>query len=57
MQVLKVVWWQHSSKAGQYSSARVHGSLRAILQPDGSFDAGALKSALHGLESEVIDGF
>lgn len=56
MRVLKMVWWRHNSKAGQYSSARVHDSLRSILQPDGSFDLAALKGALPGLDPDVIDG-
>lgn len=57
MQVLNVIWWRHNSKAGQYSSARVHDSLRGILQADGSFDRATLKGALPDLEPEVIDGF
>lgn len=57
MQVLKVVWWRHGSKAGQYSSGRVHESLRQRLQANGSFDEQALKTALPGLEPEVIEGF
>ena len=57
MQVLKVVWWRHGSKAGQHSSAKVHDSLRTILQNDGSFDAEKLAEALPGLKPEVIDGF
>lgn len=57
MQVLRVVWWKHGSKAGQYSSGRVHGSLRQLLQSDGTFDALALKAAMPGLEPEVIEGF
>lgn len=57
MQVMKVVWWRHNSKAGQYSSAKVHDSLRNLLQTDGTFDAGALKGTLAGLEPEVIEGF
>lgn len=57
MQVLKVIWWRHGSKAGQYSSARVHDSLRSILQSDGAFDLAALKGALPGLDPDVIDGF
>lgn len=57
MQVMTVVWWQHSSKAGQYSSAKVHESLRSVLGADGSFDAVALKTSLAGLEPDVIDGF
>lgn len=57
MRVLHLIWWRHNSKAGQYSSARVHESLRGLLQPDGTFDAAALKSALPGLEPEVFPGF
>ncbi len=49
--ISKVFWWKHNSKAGQYSSAKVHGSLK--VQPDGSFDL----VALSGLQPEVIDGF
>ena len=51
MAVCKVIWWQHSSPAGQYSSAKVHGSL--TVNADGSY---GLKS-LDGLIPEEIDGF
>jgi CRISPR-associated protein Csd2 len=52
-----VIWWKHNCKAGQYSAARVHESLRNLLQNDGSFDEAALKTTLVGLEPEVIEGF
>ena len=51
MEVLKVVWWEHRSKAGQYSSAKVHRSLK--VEPDGEI----VISPLDGLEPEIIDGF
>jgi CRISPR-associated protein Csd2 len=51
MEVLKVFWWQHSSKAGQYSSARVHRSL--AVNANGEFTL----AALEGLAPEQIDGF
>jgi len=51
MEVEKVIWWQHNSKAGQYSSAKVHRTLS--VNPDGSFELGKLD----GLEPEIIDGF
>jgi CRISPR-associated protein Csd2 len=35
MAVCKVVWWKHNSKAGQYSSAKVHKSLSVNL--DGTY--------------------
>ena len=57
MSVVAVVWWRHNSRAGQYSSAKVHESLRGILQADGSFDAAVLKRSLVDLMPEIIDGF
>jgi CRISPR-associated protein Csd2 len=52
MEVLKVFWWQHNSKGGQYSSAKVHQTLQAV-KSDGSFEL----ATLDGLTPEVIDGF
>lgn len=57
MQVSKVVWWRHNCKAGQYSSAKVHNSLRELLNEAGDFDEALLRVALPGLEPEIIDGF
>jgi len=51
MQVLKVYWWKHNSKSGQYSSAKVHGTL--TVKPDGSSST----KDLDGLKPEPIDGF
>lgn len=51
MEVLTVVWWQHNCKAGQYSSAKVHGSL--TVAADGSISI----AELEGLQAEVISGF
>ena len=51
MEVIKVFWWNHGCKAGKYSSAKVHGSLK--VKPDGGFDI----AGLNGLEPEIIDGF
>lgn len=51
MEVLKVIWWKHDSKSGQYSSAKVHRSL--TINPDGSIQL----AALDGLQPEVIEGF
>lgn len=55
MAVKKVIWWQHNSKSGQYSSAKVHKTLQVFA--DGNFDEDLLKTALQGLEPEIIDGF
>jgi CRISPR-associated protein Csd2 len=51
MAVKKVIWWQHNSKAGQYSSANVHGSL--TVNADGSYTL----TDLLNLQPEIIDGF
>ncbi len=51
MAVKTVIWWQHNSKAGQYSSAKVHGSLTVL--PDGGHSI----TPLVGLEPESISGF
>ena len=53
MSVMKVFWWKHNSKAGQYSSAKVHGSL--TVHADGSYTLD--KNATSGLEPEEIEGF
>lgn len=34
MEVHQLYWWEHSSKMGQYSSAKVHRSLQIALKPD-----------------------
>ena len=54
MAVEKVLWWKHNSKSGQYSSAKVHRSLK--VNSDGSFDQDLIDS-LNGLTPEIIDGF
>ncbi|MDP2169563.1 MAG: type I CRISPR-associated protein Cas7 [Rhodocyclaceae bacterium] len=50
MEVVKVVWWQHDSKAGKYSSAKVHGSL--AVAPDGSISLADIR-----VRPEIIEGF
>jgi CRISPR-associated protein Csd2 len=51
MEVVKVIWWKHSSKAGQHSSAKVHRSLTV------NADASIELANLDGLTAEVIEGF
>jgi len=51
MNVEKVIWWQHDSRSGQYSSAKVHRSLST--RPDGAYNL----AKLEGLQPEEIDGF
>lgn len=57
MQVKHLIWWQHDSKSGQYSSAKVHGSLKPLLNEKGEFNEAQLKAALTGLQPEIIEGF
>lgn len=51
MAVEKVIWWEHNSKSGQYSSAKVHRSLS--VNSDGSYQL----TNLDGLTPEEIEGF
>lgn len=51
MEVLNVVWWRHASKAGQYSSAKVHNTL--TVQEDGAIALSDLPS----LKPQIINGF
>ena len=61
MEVYKVYWWKHNCKNGQYSSAKVHRSLKVSLKPDVTdpkdiSDYEIKLQALDGLEPEIIDG-
>ncbi len=49
MQVEKLVWFAHNNKSGQYSSAKVHGSV--TVNADGSTSI----SQLEGLTPEIIE--
>ena len=69
MQVLKLIWWEHNCKAGQYSSAKVHDKLRNLIEKNRE---NLTAEKLHGLikekvlslsgengtlKPEIIDGF
>lgn len=61
MEVLKVYWWRHNSKTGQYSSAKVHHSLKITLKenvdyPTSPDDYNIALTELDGLVPEIIDG-
>lgn len=51
MEVIKVIWWEHNCKSGQYSSAKVHRTL--VVKDDSTIE---LKN-LDGLNPVEIDGF
>ena len=56
MEVLKVIWWEHGSKSGSCSSAKVHARLREQgIGPNGEIDEPSL--AICGIVPQVIEGF
>lgn len=59
MEVHKVYWWEHKSKLGQYSSAKVHRSLHIkhnTEEPKTIDDYTITLNELEGLKVDVIDG-
>jgi CRISPR-associated protein Csd2 len=59
MEVVQLYWWEHSSKSGQYSSAKVHGSLKVSLKagvkkPQSADDYNISIKSLDGLKPEVL---
>ena len=61
MEVVKLFWWKHNCKDGQYSSARVHRSVRIAQKdtdaiPSCAEDYNIRLEPLPGLEPEIIDG-
>lgn len=59
MEVRSVYWWEHNSKLGQYSSAKVHRSLtvKATEEETKCFEHYTMAlNELEGLHVEIIDG-
>ncbi len=59
MEVCKVIWWKHNCFAGQYSSAKVHRSLKVIPKveaPKTIMDYEIKVEPLEGLKVEVYEG-
>lgn len=61
MEVVKVYWWKHNNKIGQYSAAKVHDSLKinlkeGVLIPASVEDYQITLEELPGLEPEIIEG-
>ena len=61
MEVVRVFWWEHNCKDGQYSSAKVHRLLK--VQPKANVDEPAsvedydiIIDELPGLKCEIIEG-
>lgn len=56
MEMLKVIWWRHDSKAGKCSSAKVHDCLRRqAIGPNGEIVEAELSTC--GVVPEIISGF
>lgn len=61
MEVVRLFWWEHNCKDGQYSSARVHRSVKVALKNEDALPASAedyviTLEPLPGLEPEILDG-
>lgn len=54
LEVHKVIWWEHNSKLGQYSSAKVHRSLH--VEGHSLNDLTIYVETLEGLEVNELDG-
>lgn len=61
MEVVRLYWWEHSCKEGDYSSAKVHRSVKVIkkegvAEPLSVDDYVITTEELPGLVPEIIDG-
>ena len=56
MEVVKLIWWEHNCKSGQFSAAKVHRSMKVTVGDDGFPQVGIDESAISGLKYTVIDG-
>ncbi|WP_079523965.1 type I-C CRISPR-associated protein Cas7/Csd2 [Solibacillus isronensis] len=60
MEVVNVYWWEHENKSGQYSSAKVHRSLKVkelSASPQSIEDYNITVEPLQNLKVEVLEGF
>ena len=60
MEVVRLYWWEHNCKTGQYSSAKVHRSLHIASKVDAPHsieDYDISCDELNGLKPEVYDEF
>jgi CRISPR-associated protein Csd2 len=61
MEVIKLYWWRHNNKIGQYSAAKVHDSLKISLKenvmiPSSVEDYNIVLEDLPDLKPEIIEG-
>lgn len=60
MEVCRLYWWKHSCENGQYSSAKVHRSVKAVLKegveiPSSFEDYDIVETLLEGLTPEISE--
>lgn len=61
MEVVRVYWWKHNNKIGQYSAAKVHNSLKielkdGVVLPESFSDYTVTLEELPGLDVDIIEG-
>ncbi len=61
MQIVKLFWWKHNCKIGQYSAKKVHDSVKVVLKddvdaPKSIDDYNISYNELDGLKLTVYDG-
>lgn len=61
MEVLRLYWWRHNNKIGQYSSAKVHQSVtitpkEGVAYPRSPEDYDIILQPLEGLVPDITDG-
>ncbi len=61
MEIVKLYWWKHNNKIGQYSSAKVHNTIKIKLKegielPSSIDDYIIEENDLDGLIPEIIEG-
>ncbi len=61
MEVVRIYWWRHHNKIGQYSAAKVHDSVKIslkdhIVSPSSVEDYEIHLETLEGLNPEIIEG-
>ncbi len=61
MEVVRLYWWKHNNKIGQYSAAKVHDSVKVklkdgVIMPTSLEDYDITLDVLPDLEPEIIEG-
>lgn len=61
MEVCKLYWWEHNCPSGQYSTAKVHRSIRIVQKQDADIpkcfdDYELIVEELPGLNCQIING-